>query len=389
MSNDQKFPSADAGVVQVASSVTDLQQRVRDGQKLLPVGRQTKAPLAAFAVDYQAISLNTLSGIQEYEPSEYTFTALAGTPLSEIVAALASQRQYLPFDPVLIDQGATLGGTVGSGINGPGRQRYGGLRDFILGAEIVTGDGHLVSTGGKVVKNAAGFDVPKLMVGSCGRLGILTSLTFKVFPAPPFQLSGGVVCQNVQDACQVIAQLAAGRWELDAIDFDPQAMMVYFRLAGPEAACLQLAANLQQHLGREVAMLPELDHWSQIAQLRCFSSSHSLVARLPADLSLIKHLHQFAQQHADEFAYRVSVAGALAWLSFSHGVLAEFQAFLSQHQAAALVIRQEGGDRVTQPLLGARQVSTSQQSVQQAIKLAMDPTQAFPPLLDFVPIAAQ
>lgn len=388
MSNGQETPPADGDAGLVATSVADLQQRVRDGQKLLPVGKRTKAPLSVPVVDYQAISLKALSGIQEYEPSEYTFTALAGTPLSEIVQALASRNQYLPFDPVLVDQGATLGGTVGSGINGPGRQRYGGLRDFILGAEIVTGDGQLVSTGGKVVKNAAGFDVPKLMVGSCGRLGILTSLTFKVFPAPPFRLTGSVACQSVDDACQVIAKLAAGRWELDAIDFDRQAMSVYLRLAGPEAACQQLAADLQQCLGRDLKMSQDLDYWSQVADLQTVLPSHTLLAKLPANLNLVKQLERIADQHADKFGYRVSVAGALAWLSFDHAVLAELQSFLAQHQATGLVIRQLDGEPVTNPMIGARKDAQSQQTVQQAIKHAMDPSQAFPPLLDESPVPA-
>src|SRR5207253_308179 len=125
-----------------------------------------------------------LRGITEYDPSEFTFTAGAGTPVREIVAALAERGQYLPFDPMLADAGATLGGTVAAGLSGPGRFRFGGLRDFILGVQFVDGEGRVLRMGGKVVKNAAGFDLPKFFVGSVGRFGILTELTFKVFPRP-------------------------------------------------------------------------------------------------------------------------------------------------------------------------------------------------------------
>ena len=106
-----------------------------------------------------------LNGVLEYEPSEFTFTALAGTPVRDIAAILAERGQYLPFDPMLVGAGSTLGGTVASGLSGPGRFRFGGLRDFILGVRFVDGGGRLLRLGGKVVKNSAGFDVPKFFVG--------------------------------------------------------------------------------------------------------------------------------------------------------------------------------------------------------------------------------
>src|SRR5690606_8123830 len=82
------------------------------------------------------------------------------------------------------ERGATLGGTVAAGLSGPGRFRYGGVRDFLLGVRLVNGQGEVVRGGGKVVKNAAGFDIPKLLVGSLGRFGVIVELTFKVFPQP-------------------------------------------------------------------------------------------------------------------------------------------------------------------------------------------------------------
>ena len=116
---------------------------------------------------------------------ELTITALAGTPVRVVQAALAAHGQHLPFDPPLARAGATLGGVVAAGTSGPGRHRHGGVRDFIIGARFVDGTGALVGGGGRVVKNAAGFDLPQLMVGSMGRLGVLVEVAFKVFPAPP------------------------------------------------------------------------------------------------------------------------------------------------------------------------------------------------------------
>ena len=133
--------------------------------------------------DTPTLDLAALAGIVEHTPEECTFTALAGTRISDIERLLAQHGQYLPFDPPLALAGATLGGTVAAGVNGSCRYRYGGARDFLIGARIVDGRGRLTRSGGKVVKNAAGFLLHQALVGSCGTLGILAELTFKVFPA--------------------------------------------------------------------------------------------------------------------------------------------------------------------------------------------------------------
>ena len=94
------------------------------------------------------VSLRCLRGIVEYEPSEFTFTARAGTPVDrDRRSTLAKRRQYLPFDPMLADAGATIGGTVAAGLSGPGRFRYGGIRDFLLGVQFISGDGKLDQRG--------------------------------------------------------------------------------------------------------------------------------------------------------------------------------------------------------------------------------------------------
>src|SRR5207253_6842143 len=143
-----------------------------------------------------------LRGITEYDPSEFTFTAGAGTPVREIVAALAESGQYLPFDPMLVEAGATLGGTVAAGLSGPGRFRFGGVRDFILGVRFVDGAGRLLRMGGKVVKNAAGFDLPKFFCGSLGRFGLIVEATFKVFPRPASRLTLRLRAENAEVALQ-------------------------------------------------------------------------------------------------------------------------------------------------------------------------------------------
>ena len=100
----------------VVTTPEELAEAVRAAPRVLAVGAGTKARLSAVAGDVVKISTVKLSGIVEYEPSEFTFTALAGTPVREIEKALAERGQYLPFDPLLVDAGATIGGTVAAGL---------------------------------------------------------------------------------------------------------------------------------------------------------------------------------------------------------------------------------------------------------------------------------
>ena len=151
------------------TSIAEIQQALTSLEHLHVAGGGTKPALSGGA----NLSTRALAGVLEYEPSEYTMTALAGTPLREIADRLHENKQFMPFDPPLLAAGATLGGTVASGGSGSGRVRYGGLRDFLLGVRIVTGGGRVVFGGGKVVKNAAGFDIPKLMVGGLGTMAVL------------------------------------------------------------------------------------------------------------------------------------------------------------------------------------------------------------------------
>ena len=165
-----------------------VQELLREGRRVLPRGGGSKPALSGTALAARLglaeMEMTAIAGVVEYDPDELTFTALAGTRLLDILPLLASNGQYLPFDPLFVEHGATLGGTVAAGASGSGRYHFGGVRDFILGVRYINSEGQLVRGGGKVVKNAAGFDLPKLMVGSMGSLGVLVELSFKVFPRP-------------------------------------------------------------------------------------------------------------------------------------------------------------------------------------------------------------
>ena len=241
----------------------ELAEAVRATPRVLAVGAGTKPRLSA--VNCPKLSTVKLNGMVEYEPSEFTFTALAGTPVRDIAAALAACGQYLPFDPMLTSAGATLGGTVAAGLSGPGRFRFGGLRDFILGVQFVDGAGRLLRLGGKVVKNAAGFDLPKFFVGSLGRFGILTEITFKVFPAPGSRLTLLLNANDVETVVRIMAAAGSARWEVEALDWLPDASSVALRLGGPGPALATLAREILSRWPGEILPAAEADQlWADL-----------------------------------------------------------------------------------------------------------------------------
>ena len=149
--------------------------RVRGAGTWLSAGR----PVADGAV----LSLADHRGITEYVPGDLTLTARAGTPLSEIAAATAAHDQWLPLDPWGGDAG-TIGATVSTATAGPHSFAMGLPRDVVLGLECVTGSGAVVRPGGRVVKNVAGFDLTRLLVGSWGTLGVITEVTVRLRARP-------------------------------------------------------------------------------------------------------------------------------------------------------------------------------------------------------------
>src|SRR5688500_6761009 len=226
------------------ASVAELVDMVRATRRMIAVGAGTKPRLSRVPEEFTRVSTRMLRGIIDYEPSEFTFTAMAGTSLKTIATELSQSGQYLPFDPLLADAGATLGGTVAAGLSGPGRFRFGGLRDFILGVRFVDGAGRLLRLGGRVVKNAAGFDVPKFFVGSAGRFGVLAEITFKVFPRPPTSRTLRLEAKDAAAKAKIFTEAASTRWELDALDCTLEENAVFARLAGPPEALDALTAEI-------------------------------------------------------------------------------------------------------------------------------------------------
>jgi glycolate oxidase FAD binding subunit len=125
-----------------------------------------------------------LAGIVAHEPTELVITARCGTRLAELEAALDAAGQMLPFEPPHFGPAATVGGCVAAGLCGPRRASAGAVRDYLLGARLLTGGGEVLAFGGTVMKNVAGYDVARLAAGSLGTLGVITEVSLKVLPKP-------------------------------------------------------------------------------------------------------------------------------------------------------------------------------------------------------------
>jgi len=353
------------------ANTAELVEAVRSAPRVIAVGAGTKPRLSA--VNAVRLSTAKLSGMVEYEPSEFTFTALAGTPVHEIAAILAARGQYLPFDPLWVDAGATLGGTVASGVSGPGRFRYGGLRDFILGVKFVDGAGRVLRLGGKVVKNAAGFDVPKFFVGSLGRFGVLVEITFKVFPQPASSLTLTLDSGDPETTSEILKAAASSRWELDALDGLPDGRTMALRLAGPATALPSLAREiLGRWPGRVLpaeeagALWRELreGHWANaVAPLVKVALSPDSVVPLARSVGALNG----AKLH-------LSAGGNVAFVSLaSADQSAMFDESLRTQKLAGVTLR---GDA---PLwLGSR----PRFRISEAVKVALDAYNRFPGLDD-------
>ncbi len=134
---------------------------------------------------YAAICTRDNVGIIEYEPSEMVIRVRAGTLIADINATLVQSQQMLGFEPATHSGKATIGGAVAVGNSGAARPYYGACRDFVLGVGMVTGEGQFCNFGGQVMKNVAGFDVAKLLVGSHGLLGLIHDISLRVLPLLP------------------------------------------------------------------------------------------------------------------------------------------------------------------------------------------------------------
>lgn len=181
-----------------------LRSAAASGRTVGVRGGGTKADLVGAPPSDVILRTGGLRGIVDHVPADLTVTVRAGTLLRDVQAALAERGQFLPLDPP--HPGASIGGVIAANSNGFGTLRYGAVRDLLIGTTTALADGTLARAGGRVVKNVAGYDLNKLLVGSRGTLGVIVEATFKVLPVP---VARGAAVRRLDDAAAAFAAAAA------------------------------------------------------------------------------------------------------------------------------------------------------------------------------------
>ncbi len=208
----------------------------------------------------ELLDTTPLNGITSYEPTELVVTVRAGTPLAELEAVLAERGQCLPFEPPHFEipaaagSAATVGGMVAAGLNGPARASVGAVRDYVLGVSLLNGRGELLTFGGQVMKNVAGYDVSRLMAGALGTLGLITEVSLKVLPVAPaqatlvFELDQARALEQLHRWGGQPLPLNASRWLQDSTDAKGRELL-FVRLRGAVAAVESACRKMSQEAG--------------------------------------------------------------------------------------------------------------------------------------------
>lgn len=237
-----------------------------------------------------------LAGIRLYEPGALTIVVGAGTPLTEIDAALARENQRLPFEPMdhrglLGTSGEpTIGGVVAGNISGPRRIQSGAARDYMLGVRFVDGMGNIIKNGGRVMKNVTGYDLVKLLAGSFGTLGVITEVALKVLPDT--DVTACILLQGLDNEAAVAAMSAAlgSPFEVSGAAHMPNgpdgAPLTMIRIEGFEGSVAYRAGRLVELLGKHGLARVETDPqkaalmWAEIRDVAPFHKAAGDVWRV-------------------------------------------------------------------------------------------------------------
>ncbi len=307
------------------------------------------------------IDMTAHSGIIDYQPSELTIKARAGTALAEINATLAQQGQWLATEIPVLGENATLGGALASGLTGSGRPFLGAVRDHVLGAGLINGKGEIINCGGQVMKNVAGYDISRLLAGSRGSLGPILDITLKVLPVPQKQLTLAFALDETT-AIETMNKMAGKPMPVTACAYFDERLHV--RLEGSQSGVEHAASQLGGEAVEDGAGI-----WAGLSNLsHDFFTGDATLWRIiaPATASLT---------YPDKDHERlIDWCGGLRWIKSSSLDQNDFGAI---RRAGATVERFRGG-QTTQP---AQLMSAMQKKLHRRIKHAFDPQLLFNPVL--------
>ncbi len=318
-----------------------LEEAVRwaaaEEQPLEIVGHGSKRNLGRPVQAAHVLDLSGLTGVESYEPAELILTVRAGTPIAEVEKLVDDNGQQLSFEPM--DYGplyggepgrGTVGGVLAANLSGPRRIKAGAARDHVLGMEAVSGRGEIFNSGGKVVKNVTGYDLPRALCGSYGTLAVAATVTLKVNPKPEtsatFMLSGLDAEDGIKALCTAMGSSAevSGAAYLPG-DIDGGASRAVLRLEGFETSVDYRFKTLQTLLGEfgPVSRLQEADTivlWRDIRDVTAFAGTNHPVWRLSVAPTAGPELVRILKERAEISAY-FDWSGGLVWLTCTDGGL--------------------------------------------------------------------
>ncbi len=276
----------------------------------------------------EILNTHQYAGILDYQPEELVITACAGTPLKEVELALASKNQYFPFEPPHYGENATIGGMIAAGLAGPGRGQFGGLRDYVLGTKIMDGNAQILSFGGKVMKNVAGYDVSRLMPGSLGTLGLILEISIKVLPLPArtetlkFQIPASQAIVQMNSWASQPLPLSASNWIGDS-----QGGELWIRLAGANAAVVAAIQKMQQLLPAQIMETQQANFfWESIRE-----QTHSFFENENENLWRFA-VNPLSEPFATEHATMIEWFGGQRWIKGN----------LNYEEAQSLAVKNQG-----------------------------------------------
>jgi glycolate oxidase FAD binding subunit len=219
-------------VPDLSNSLVEQVRSARESGTALQIRGQASKPWMSAASGAEALSLAGHSGIVSYDPTELVVTVRAGTPLAELEQALAEQGQMLAMEAPDFNGGSSIGGVVALGWSGSRSLTAGGVRDAVLGLRMINGLGEELRFGGQVMKNVAGFDISRLMVGSCGRLGAILEVSLKVLPRPEREVSLQWSLPNLAASRDMVADWERRAYPVSAACFSEGMLKARFSAAG-------------------------------------------------------------------------------------------------------------------------------------------------------------
>ncbi len=295
-----------------AACAAVLGDAARDRRTVRIRGAGTKEYLGELRATDVTVETTGMAGVVDHVPADLTVTVAAGTRLADLQRALGERGQFLPLDPPHADA-ATVGGIVASGSDGFGRLRYGGVRDNLIGTVIALADGTIAHAGGRVVKNVAGYDLNKLLIGSFGTLGVIAEATLKVLPLPAARGLAVVRCAGPAAAFAIADALARTPLRASALVVEGTAdgWVAYVGAQGAKAQverAMQEAARAAAAIGATVERTDDESALGPLRELPATAADGALVrVALP-----IGAQRSFAESAArlDPFVRLVADAGS-------------------------------------------------------------------------------